>query len=168
MQPCRKYSKALEQTCQCDRRPSGFSKCLIGCFMVVSSVTACSCLALSNRHDNTEKARRRGSIERSRACVRRNRGRPMDKCFRVPSSIRTMSALFAEHSRQTFDAALDAYSRIGHEKFLPHNKECEAPDPTATQIRHAFHSTTEDHLLSVPGKVILHLDAQLLGKIREA
>lgn len=36
---------------------------------------------------------------------------------------------FAEHSRQTFDAALDAYSDIAHAEFAPHNKKVDREPP---------------------------------------
>ncbi|HVY83310.1 MAG TPA: acyl-CoA dehydrogenase [Steroidobacteraceae bacterium] len=36
---------------------------------------------------------------------------------------------FAEHSRQTFDAALDTYSEIAHAEFAPHNKKVDREPP---------------------------------------
>lgn len=36
---------------------------------------------------------------------------------------------FAEHSRQTFDAALDIYSEIAHAEFAPHNKKVDRQPP---------------------------------------
>lgn len=36
---------------------------------------------------------------------------------------------FAEHSRQTFDAALDTYSEIAHAEFAPHNKKADREPP---------------------------------------
>lgn len=36
---------------------------------------------------------------------------------------------FAEHSRQTFDAALDTYSEIAHNEFAPHNKKADREPP---------------------------------------
>lgn len=36
---------------------------------------------------------------------------------------------FADHSRQTFDAALDTYSEIAHAEFAPHNKKVDREPP---------------------------------------
>jgi alkylation response protein AidB-like acyl-CoA dehydrogenase len=36
---------------------------------------------------------------------------------------------FAEHSRETFDAALDTYSEIAHAEFAPHNKKVDREPP---------------------------------------
>lgn len=36
---------------------------------------------------------------------------------------------FADHSRQTFDAALDTYSDIAHAEFAPHNKKVDREPP---------------------------------------
>ncbi|MDY6944495.1 MAG: acyl-CoA dehydrogenase [Pseudomonadota bacterium] len=36
---------------------------------------------------------------------------------------------FADHSRQTFDAALDIYSQIAHAEFAPHNKKVDREPP---------------------------------------
>ena len=36
---------------------------------------------------------------------------------------------FAEHSRETFDAALDTYAEIAATEFLPHNKRCDREPP---------------------------------------
>ncbi len=37
--------------------------------------------------------------------------------------------LFADHSRQTFEAALDTYSEIAHAEFAPHNKKVDQEPP---------------------------------------
>jgi alkylation response protein AidB-like acyl-CoA dehydrogenase len=36
---------------------------------------------------------------------------------------------FADHTRQTFDAALDTYSQIAHAEFAPHNKKVDREPP---------------------------------------
>src|SRR5262245_48471244 len=36
---------------------------------------------------------------------------------------------FADHSRQTFDAALDTYAEIAHAEFAPHNKKVDREPP---------------------------------------
>src|SRR5262245_15233274 len=41
----------------------------------------------------------------------------------------TGRAPFAEHSRQTFEAALDTYSEIAHTEFAPHNKKVDREPP---------------------------------------
>jgi alkylation response protein AidB-like acyl-CoA dehydrogenase len=41
----------------------------------------------------------------------------------------TERSTFAEHSRQTFDAALDTYSEIAHAEFAPHNKKVDREPP---------------------------------------
>jgi alkylation response protein AidB-like acyl-CoA dehydrogenase len=41
----------------------------------------------------------------------------------------TERAAFADHSRQTFDAALDTYSEIAHAEFAPHNKKVDREPP---------------------------------------
>src|SRR6476659_10678652 len=37
--------------------------------------------------------------------------------------------LFAEHSRETFDAVLDLCAEIAAERFAPHNKSVDAHEP---------------------------------------
>src|SRR5512134_285828 len=37
---------------------------------------------------------------------------------------------FAEHSRATFDAALDSCERIATERFVPHNRKSDLNEPT--------------------------------------
>ncbi|WP_161966223.1 acyl-CoA dehydrogenase N-terminal domain-containing protein, partial [Steroidobacter cummioxidans] len=41
----------------------------------------------------------------------------------------TERPVFADHSRQTFDAALDTYSQIAHAEFAPHNKKVDREPP---------------------------------------
>jgi alkylation response protein AidB-like acyl-CoA dehydrogenase len=41
----------------------------------------------------------------------------------------TARPAFSEHSRQTFDAALDTYSEIAHAEFAPHNKKVDRDPP---------------------------------------
>jgi alkylation response protein AidB-like acyl-CoA dehydrogenase len=41
----------------------------------------------------------------------------------------TARATFAEHSRETFDAALDTYAEIAHAEFAPHNKKVDREPP---------------------------------------
>src|SRR5689334_17754939 len=41
----------------------------------------------------------------------------------------TERAMFAEHARQTFDAALDTYAEIAHAEFAPHNKKVDREPP---------------------------------------
>jgi alkylation response protein AidB-like acyl-CoA dehydrogenase len=41
----------------------------------------------------------------------------------------TERPMFADHSRQTFDAALDTYSDIAHAEFAPHNKKVDREPP---------------------------------------
>jgi alkylation response protein AidB-like acyl-CoA dehydrogenase len=41
----------------------------------------------------------------------------------------TERSAFAEHSRQTFDAALDTYAEIAHAEFAPHNKKVDREPP---------------------------------------
>src|SRR3569833_224396 len=41
----------------------------------------------------------------------------------------TERPMFADHSRQTFAAALDIYSEIAHAEFAPHNKEVDRNPP---------------------------------------
>src|SRR3977135_2596231 len=36
---------------------------------------------------------------------------------------------FAEHSRETFDAALDTATKIAEEKFAPHNRKSDVDEP---------------------------------------
>ena len=42
---------------------------------------------------------------------------------------------FAEHSRETFDAALDTATRIAEEKFAPHNRKADLNEPRFDGIR---------------------------------
>ena len=37
---------------------------------------------------------------------------------------------FAEHSRETFDAAMDVCAQVAAEQFAPHNKTVDANEPT--------------------------------------
>ena len=39
-------------------------------------------------------------------------------------------ARFADHSRETFDAALDTAQRIAAEHFAPHNRKADLNEPT--------------------------------------
>lgn len=41
----------------------------------------------------------------------------------------TRRSAFADHSRETFDAALDTYSEIAHAQFAPHNKKVDREPP---------------------------------------
>jgi alkylation response protein AidB-like acyl-CoA dehydrogenase len=41
----------------------------------------------------------------------------------------TERSKFTDHSRQTFDAALDTYSQIAHAEFAPHNKKVDREPP---------------------------------------
>ena len=41
----------------------------------------------------------------------------------------TARPMFADHSRQTFEAALDTYSEIAHVEFAPHNKKVDREPP---------------------------------------
>ena len=41
----------------------------------------------------------------------------------------TERPMFADHSRQTFDATLDIYAEIAHAEFAPHNKEVDRNPP---------------------------------------
>jgi len=41
----------------------------------------------------------------------------------------TERSAFADHSRQTFDAALDTYAEIAHAEFAPHNKKVDREPP---------------------------------------
>ena len=41
----------------------------------------------------------------------------------------TERSMFADHSRQTFDAALDTYSEIAQAEFAPHNKKVDREPP---------------------------------------
>ena len=41
----------------------------------------------------------------------------------------TTRPTFADHSRETFDAALDTYSEIAHAEFAPHNKKVDREPP---------------------------------------
>jgi alkylation response protein AidB-like acyl-CoA dehydrogenase len=41
----------------------------------------------------------------------------------------TERPIFADHSRQTFEAALDTYSEIAHAEFAPHNKKVDREPP---------------------------------------
>jgi len=47
----------------------------------------------------------------------------------------TRRARFAEHSRETFDAALDTAARIAEEKFAPHNRKADLNEPRFDGIR---------------------------------
>src|SRR5262245_38502256 len=42
----------------------------------------------------------------------------------------TERARYADHSRETFDAALDTCEKIATEKFAPHNRESDLHEPT--------------------------------------
>jgi alkylation response protein AidB-like acyl-CoA dehydrogenase len=43
----------------------------------------------------------------------------------------TARPIFAEHSRETFDAALDTAERIADEKYAPHNRKADIEEPVA-------------------------------------
>src|SRR5512142_348681 len=63
---------------------------------------------------------------------------------------------FADHSRQTFDAALDTYSEIAHAEFAPHNKKVDREPPRlvgeivecAPEQRSALHAFAAAGLLA--------------------
>jgi alkylation response protein AidB-like acyl-CoA dehydrogenase len=68
----------------------------------------------------------------------------------------TARQIYADHSRQTFDAALDTYSEIAHAEFAPHNKKVDREPPrlvgdnvrSAPEQRSAFKAFASAGLLA--------------------
>jgi alkylation response protein AidB-like acyl-CoA dehydrogenase len=72
---------------------------------------------------------------------------------------------FADHSRETFDAALDIYEQIAAEKFAPHNKKNDQQEPQFDGERVSVNPEVKDALdaFSAAGLMAASQDYELGG-----
>ena len=72
---------------------------------------------------------------------------------------------FADHSRETFDAALDVAEKIAADYFAPHNKKSDASEPTfdGVQVHLIAEIKTAIDAFSAAGLMAAQHDADLGG-----
>jgi len=72
---------------------------------------------------------------------------------------------FADHSRETFDAALDTAEKIAADYFAPHNKKSDANEPTfdGTRVNLIPEIKTAVDAFSAAGLLAAQHDADLGG-----